>query len=68
MALANKTARIAWVLMARQEVYTPAAGSRSAVTTRTDAVDPRVVRRDNEPAAAGDGRNPGGQSASRALT
>jgi transposase len=25
VALANKTARIAWVLMARQEVYTPAA-------------------------------------------
>ena len=35
---------------------------------RIGAVDARVVRRDDEPAAAGERRNPEGQSASSALT
>ena len=55
VALANKTARIAWVLMSRKEFYMPRTASEiGCAIPHGAAVDARVVRRDDEPAAAGD--------------
>lgn len=68
VALANKTARIAWVLMSRKETYAPATIEEIGCALSGAAGDARVVRRDDEPAVAGDRQNPGGHSASSALT
>ena len=68
VALANNTARIAWVLMSRKETYAPATIEEIGCALSGAAGDARVVRRDDEPAAAGDRQNPGGHSASSALT